>query len=38
MIEIRPGEDGMLYMAEWEAKPFHWLKLDGGRWMPDDQN
>ena len=33
VIEIRPGEDGRLYVSLYRKKPFWWKKLDDGRWL-----
>jgi hypothetical protein len=30
--DIRPGEDGTLYISLYQKEPFHWKKLAGGRW------
>jgi len=32
VFDIRPGEDGVLYMCLYRKFPFYWEKLSGGHW------
>lgn len=32
VMEIRPGEDGRLYISLYQKEPFYWKALSGGKW------
>ena len=36
VIDTRPGADGILYVYEYNKKPFHYKRMSEAQWLPDE--